>query len=52
MMKHYTQKRLEYWLEVCHRLNAEIEEKKALRALALKRAQEWYKQRAKIIDEI
>jgi hypothetical protein len=51
-MKHYTQQRLEYWLEVCHRLNKEIEEKMELRALALKRAQEWYKQRSKIKEEI
>lgn len=43
IMDNLAQKRLDYWLEICHRLNKEIVEKKALRNLALKRAKEWYK---------
>jgi hypothetical protein len=33
--------RLMYWLEICHRINIEIKEKKALRNLALERARKW-----------
>jgi hypothetical protein len=41
-MSSLAKKRLEYWLEICHRLNKEIEEKKALRNLALRRTQKWH----------